>query len=341
MLRLKPTDRKTAWVTVDIVIPVYNEANVLPELLRVLAETFSPEACKQHRLRQVSCLFIDDGSRDESVEIVSTQGMPGVNTSVLRLSRNFGHQAAVSAGIANSSAELVAVIDADLQDPPACILEMVDRWRDGFDVVYARRRNRKEGILKRFSYRAFYRLYSLLSPIAVPADSGDFCLMSRRVVDALNQLPENVRFPRGLRAWVGFPQTALEYDRPARFAGETRYSWADLYRLATDGIASLSLRPLQLAQALSAIYFVLSTIGVAALMLGLFDGADVHAQLSLLIVLMLLSNGIILLCLYILGAYLGRAYMEVKGRPGYVVAEILQVEPGEPLERDGSVEWTE
>lgn len=323
-------NRTTTEVTLDIVIPMYNEANVLPALLHALADTFTPTICAARHVSRVTCLFVDDGSEDDSAQIVEQHRPTHLGVVIIRLSRNFGHQAAITAGIAHTSADLVAVIDADLQDPPASVLEMIDRWRAGFEVVYGVRRNRKEGPAKALLYWLFYRLYRLLTPIAVPVDSGDFCLLSRRVVEELNKLPEKVRFPRGLRSWVGFPQTAIHYDRPARFAGTSRYSWRDLYRLATDGIASLSLRPLQLAQVLALLYFLFSLVGLGALMLQWFEPIDLTARVSLLLVLTMLSNGLLMFCLYIIGAYLGRAYLEVKGRPAYVVAEIIQA----PQERN-------
>lgn len=319
--------RDSVWPTLDIVIPMHDEALVLPALLRCLAETFAPEACRQHQIARVTCVFVDDGSRDESVRIVRESRPPHLATRIVRLSRNFGHQPAVTAGINASRSDLVTVIDADLQDPPACILEMIKKWRAGFEVVHAVRRNRQEGHLKVFLYWLFYRFYRWLTPVDVPVDSGDFCLMSRRVVNELNQLPEKVRFPRGLRSWVGFPQTTIEYDRPARFAGETRYTFGDLYQLATDGIASLSLRPLRVAQMLSLVYLVLSVGGITALQFGMLTAMDPTTQVSLLMVIMLLSNSFILFCLYILGAYLGRAYLEVKGRPNYIVADIAEFGP--------------
>ncbi len=317
-------DRAGAVVTLDVVIPMKNEAPVLPALLRTLAETFAPAVCAAHRIGRVTCLFVDDGSDDDSVRIVQETPAPGLEVAIIRLSRNFGHQAAVTAGMAGSSAELVAVIDADLQDPPPLILDMVARWREGYEVVYAVRRTRDEGAVKVWLAWGFYRIYRLLTPIPVPVDSGDFCLMSRRVIDELGRLPERLRFARGLRSWVGFAQTGVEYDRPARAAGTPRYRWKDLYQLATDGIASLSLRPLQLAQVLSLFHLMLSLGGLVALMLGVLDWTSGRDALSLALVLILLSNATILFCLYIVGAYLGRAYLEVKGRPTYIVAEVLR-----------------
>jgi glycosyltransferase involved in cell wall biosynthesis len=324
---LGTADGRQRPVTLDIVIPVYNEAAALPELLRALAETFTLEVCARRRIAAVRCLFVDDGSVDESVQILRRHPASAFQMQIIRLSRNFGHQAAITAGLADATADLVTVMDADLQDPPACVLEMIEKWRDGFEVVYAERQNRKEDRLKVVLYWLFYRLYRVLTPILVPVDSGDFCLLSRRAVEELNKLPEKVRFPRGLRSWIGFRQTAIRYDRPPRVAGTSRYGWSDLYHLATDGIASLSLRPLQLAQVLALVYFLLSLVGLCAMMSRSFE-LDVSARISLLLMLTLLSNGLIMFCLYIVGAYLGRAYLEVKGRPAYVVAEVIVTQPG-------------
>jgi glycosyltransferase involved in cell wall biosynthesis len=320
--------RQSKAVTLDIVVPMYNEAAVLPALLAALAETFAADVRARHRLAGVRVLLVDDGSQDDSVRLVREAVLPDLPVRVIRLSRNFGQQAAVSAGIAHSSAELVAVLDADLQDPPACVLDMVAKWREGYEVVYGQRQNRHENPLLVALYWLFYRVYRLLTPIRVPVDAGDFCLMSRRVVDELVKLPERLRFPRGLRAWIGFRQTAITYDRPPRFAGRSRYRLADLYGLATDGIASLSLRPLQLAQVLALLYFAVTMVAAVVFALGWPAGRDVETRLTLLLIVTMLSNGLVLLCLYIIGAYLGRAYLEVKGRPPYVVAEVLDTRRG-------------
>jgi dolichol-phosphate mannosyltransferase len=317
---------------------MYDEAPVLPVLFEALSSTFTPDTCSKYGIASVNCLFVDDGSRDSSIATAQEAAVERLGVRILRLSRNFGHQAAVCAGLANSSADLVAVMDADLQDPPALIPEMVEKWRDGFEVVYGRRASRQEGPLKRLLYAAFYRLFRLLSPIDVPVDAGDFCLLSRRAVDELNRLPEAVRFPRGLRAWIGFPQTAIQYDRPARAAGKSSYGWRDLYNLATEGIASLSLRPLQVAQVLALLYLLLSLGAVIALLQNTFAETELRTQLSLLILLLIGSNSLILLCLYILGAYLGRTYSEVKGRPSYIVYQDLVVQEPARLEADGNGE---
>ncbi len=317
--------RRQDEVSLDLVVPVHDEEQVLPELIRTLETTFD-DACRSRLgLRSVRCIFVDDGSRDRSVEVIQQQAPVGLGIRLLRLSRNFGHQAAVSAGLAHSDADLVAVLDADLQDPPATVCDMIEQWRHGYEVVYGQRRNREASPALRFLYAAFYRLFRWLSPIDVPVDAGDFCLLSRRVVDELDALPEAVRFPRGLRAWVGFPQAAVAYDRPARRAGQSSYGWRDLYNLATEGIASLSLRPLQVAQLLALVYGALSLLGLAAIWLDLFGAADAGTRIDVVIVLLLASNSIILFCIYILGAYLGRTYLEAKGRPSFIVYEDIAV----------------
>jgi dolichol-phosphate mannosyltransferase len=244
---------------------------------------------------------------------------------VYRLSRNFGHPNAVSAGLDHADADVVAVLDADLQDPPELVLEMLDRWRKGVDVVFAQRRKRKEGVFKRAGYWAFYRLVSLLSDLEIPLDSGDFCLMDRRVVDAMRALPERLRFPRILRTWVGFKQAGIEYDRPERAAGKTKYNFWRLYQLATDGIASSSIRLLRVAQLFSFSFAVLTAILLVGLLFAIGSHADEPESLLILGGLILIAGGnfVITTYLYILGAYVGRTYLEAKGRPPYLIMEVV------------------
>lgn len=319
-----PTGR-SGDVTLDLVIPFLDEEAVLPALLDALASTFSPAAREAHGIAGVRCVFVDDGSRDRSLALLrEAQADGALELTVVRLSRNFGHQAAVTAGLVHSRADLVVVMDADLQDPPECVPDLVRAWREGADVVHAQRRSRQEDWAHRLGYAAFYRLYRWLSPIQVPVDSGDFCLMSRRVVDELNRLPEKVRFTRGLRTWIGFEQAVVPYDRPGRVQGRSRYGWWDLYRLATEGIASLSLRPLQLAQLLAILFLLLSVGLLVASVLQLFDGLALESRVDLVLLLVLAGNSLVLFCLYLLGGYVGRTYLEAKGRPTYVVAEVLE-----------------
>ncbi len=269
--------------------------------------------------------MIDDGSTDASARMIAEEIARGLPATLYRLSRNFGHQAAVSAGLENSSADFVAVLDADLQDPPELIPAMLEKAREGYDVAVAQRRRRKEGPLRALGYWVFYRLVAALSDVPVPVDSGDFCLLTRRVVAELKVLPESLRFPRVLRAWVGFPQTGLSFDRPARLAGKSKYTLSRLYRLATDGIVSASVRPLQVAQVFSVAYIAIIAIlgGVLLMWPGRFLETKPVSLVAFGFLLILVGNFVQVFCMYILGAYVGRTYLEVKGRPTYIVMETV------------------
>lgn len=318
--------RENQPIKLDVIIPVYNEAAVLAILVERLNDIFSIDHCQQNGISKVTFLFIDDGSEDDSVQILKDHFKSGENAKIVRLSRNFGHQAAISAGLSLSQADLTAIIDADLQDPPEYILEMIKKWREGYEIVWGRRTNRKENRVKVFFYWLFYRLYKYLTPIEIPLDSGDFCLMSQRVVQEISKLPEKLRFLRGLRAWVGFPQAEITYDRPLRAAGNSKYNFGKLYELATDGLASMSVRPLQLAQFLALLYLLFSFIVFFVTLISVFSQESYDLKFLILLTLILFSNSIILLCIYILGAYIGRAYLESKGRPNHIVQEIIDFE---------------
>jgi polyisoprenyl-phosphate glycosyltransferase len=314
--------------TLELVIPVYNEAEVLELLLARIGQVLSPEALAARGVGRLRLLFVDDGSTDASATILAGRIAGGLDARLLRFSRNFGHQSAVCAGLDHAEGDLVVVMDADLQDPPEVILPMVERWRAGAEVVFARRRRRKGNPLKRLGYWGFYRMVAFLSDIRLPLDTGDFGLMDRRVVKALRSLPERLRFPRGLRAWVGFRQEGIEFDRPERQAGTAKYAFRQLYRLATDGIASMSTRPLQVAQLFS-FFFGLVTIGLLAMLLaGWFASpTSIPRPFLLAYVLVASGNAVQSFCLYILGAYVGRTYLEVKGRPPYLVMEVVERQP--------------
>jgi glycosyltransferase involved in cell wall biosynthesis len=308
----RPSRDRDRWVTLDVVVAVWNEEEVLALLFERLGSVFSSEKLQQLRIKTVRYLMIDGG----------------VPATLYRLSRNFGHQSAVGAGLDHARGDLVAIIDADLQDPPELIPDMVEKWREGHDVVYAQRRKRAENPLKLAGYWAFYRLVAFLADIDIPLDTGDFCLMDRKVVEAMRALPEKLRFPRVLRAWVGFRQTGIEYDRPRRKAGRTKYTLGRLYRLATDGVTASSVRPLQAAQVFSVSYVLL------ILVLGLVSvlrppTLDVPPLVLVSFLLILTGNLVQVFCIYILGAYVGRTYLEVKGRPSYVVMEVVS-RPADP-----------
>jgi dolichol-phosphate mannosyltransferase len=321
--------QRTAPASLEVVVPVVDEAQMLPLLLERLASALAPARLAEHGVRRARLLFVDDGSTDDTAAILAGRISAGLDARLLRLSRNFGHQGAVCAGLDAADADLVAIIDADLQDPPELLLTMVDRWRGGADVVYARRRRRRGSPLKRLAYWGFYRLVAFLSDVQLPLDSGDFSLLDRRVVLALRSLPERLRFPRGLRAWVGFRQEPLDYDRPERQAGSTKYAWSKLYRLATDGIAAMSTRPLQVAQVASFFFGVL-TLGLLAMLLGGFLAAPDAIPRPFLFAYVLIASGNAMLsfCIYILGAYVGRTYLEVKGRPPYLIMEVVEPPQG-------------
>lgn len=321
-------------IDLEIVLPVYNEEEVVDLLLERLARALSPEKLAAHGVSRASLLFIDDGSTDATASILAARIASGLDARVIRFSRNFGHQSAVCAGIDRADADVVVIMDSDLQDPPEILLEMIDRWRQGADVVFARRRRRRGNVLKRLGYWGFYRMVALLSEIRLPLDTGDFGLMDRRVILALRALPERLRFPRGLRAWVGFRQEAIEFDRPERRAGTAKYTWSKLYRLATDGIAAMSTRPLQAAQ-IGTFFFGLLTVAFLVMLLWgyLVRPSSIPRSFLVAYVLVATGNAVQSFCLYILGAYVGRTYLEVKGRPPYVVMEIVEPPAPSPSER--------
>jgi len=247
---------------------------------------------------------------------------------VINLSRNFGHQAAITAGLDYSKGDVVVCMDGDLQDPPEIIPTLLARWRDGNDVVYAVRRVRKEGFIKRACYAAFYRLLRSFSKVSIPLDAGDFSLMDRRVVDCLNNLPERSRFIRGLRTWIGFRQTGVEYEREKRFAGTTKYTWAKLIKLAENGLLSFSAIPLRIATAFG---FVISFLSLFAIVLVLYFKLFTDAAIpgwAATVIPILFLGGIQLLSVGILGEYIAQIFDEVKQRPVYLVNDILDSDKG-------------
>jgi polyisoprenyl-phosphate glycosyltransferase len=300
---------------ISVVVPVYNEHEVIEALHSRLLQVLAPE------LPSFEVVFVNDGSRDTSAQMLDQIVLSDPRFKAIHFSRNFGHQAAVTAGLHAASGQVVVVIDADLQDPPELIHQMIEKWDEGFDVVYAQKK-RREGIgpLKRASYYMYYRVLGSLSDVEVPPDTGDFCLMDRQIVDLLNAMPERNRYVRGLRAWLGFRQTAIPFERPARFAGETKYPFKRMVGLGVDGILSLSKAPLRIAMYLgffaSAISFLLL---VAFIIERLFGSGQTTRGWASTIVVILFLGGIQLICLGVIGEFIGRIYDEVKQRPLYVV----------------------
>jgi glycosyltransferase involved in cell wall biosynthesis len=273
-------------------------------------------------------LCVDDGSRDRTWEMLKAQNQKDSRWRALSFARNFGHQTAVSAGLFYATGDIVVVIDADLEDPPEEIARLIEKWREGYDVVYAIRQKRKEGWLKRFCYWAFYRLMAGLAEFEVPLDSGDFCLVNRRVVDTINAMPERNRFVRGLRAWAGFRQTGVTYERAARFAGEPKYNFKKLVKLATDGLFSFSTVPLRLATYLGLVVSLLAFLGaIFTLTQKIFAAEFTKIGLApapgfpTTEISILFLGGVQLICLGILGEYIGRIYEEVKQRPLWILRD--------------------
>ena len=301
--------------TLSVVVPLYNESANMAELHR--RTTAALEALGL----DYELLLVDDGSRDETPALIEELRRRDPRVATLQLSRNFGHQPAVSAGLDHARGKAVVVLDGDLQDPPELIGELVRLWREGNEVVYAVRRRRREGWVKRFGYHAFYRILSAISDLDIPLDSGDFCLMDRKVVDVLAHLPERMRFVRGLRSFVGFRQVGLVYDRPAREAGDAKYSLRGLFALAVDGLVSFSGRPLRLAT-----YLGLTAICVAAILLvwvfhdAITNGRSPQGWASTLVTVLFMGS-IQLLGLGIIGEYIRLIFLETKGRPTYIVRE--------------------
>ncbi|MCS7461587.1 glycosyltransferase family 2 protein [Paenibacillus doosanensis] len=303
-----------AQIRYSVVIPVYNEEAVVHETYRRLKTVMNGMG------ETYELLFVNDGSRDRTAEILMEYSQIDDTVKLLDFSRNFGHQIAITAGMDYAAGDAVIVIDADLQDPPELIPDMIAKWREGFDVVYAKRTKRRgESWFKKLTARMFYRLLRLSTDIAIPLDTGDFRLLDRRVCDEMKRIPESNRFVRGLVSWIGFRQTSVEYERDERHAGQTHYPLKKMLKLSLDGITSFSYKPLKLAGYLG---FLLSVSGFMYMLYvfyaKLFTDAAIPGWTSITII-QLIFNGFILIILGIVGEYIGRIYDETKGRPLYII----------------------
>ena len=308
-----------ASVTLSVVVPVFNEASGLDALHERVSSTL------RHAGVAYEIVLVDDGSRDGSWERMAALAERDPHLVLVRLSRNFGHQVAITAGLDHACGEAVVVMDADLQDPPEVVPQMIERWRAGYDVVYGRRERRLgEGLFKRATASLFYRLVRRLTAVEIPADTGDFRLMSRRAVEAFRSLQERNRFVRGMVAWVGFRQTAVDYVREARHAGETKYPVRKMVRFAGDAIFSFSHVPLRFATGLG---LASSTAGfgyaVYAILARVLGWPTVQGWASLMVAIIFLV-GVQLISLGIIGEYIGRIYDEVKARPLYLTDTVVR-----------------
>lgn len=302
----------------SLIIPVYNEEATLLELYRRVSTVMN-------QLDGFSeLILINDGSGDRSLELMRELRLNDSRVCYLSLARNFGHQIAVTAGLNMARGEAVIILDADLQDPPELIPNLIERWRQGYQVVYAQRtQRRKENWFKQLTAYGFYRILKRLADVEIPTDTGDFCLLDRRVVDVLNAMPERNRYLRGLRSWVGFKQIAVYFERDPRFAGEVKYTFRKSFSLAVNGLVSFSKVPLRLAT-----YLGLLSALVALIMMILvvywrfFAPQSPLTGIATITVAIFFLGAVQLLCIGILGEYVGRIYEEVKGRPLYTFSEI-------------------
>jgi dolichol-phosphate mannosyltransferase len=303
---------------ISLIFPVYNEEKVLPLLYERIHQLIDQVDQGDY---DFEVILINDGSRDMSLHLMKQFHEADPRFKVIDFSRNFGHQEAITAGIDFARGDAVILLDADLQDPPELIPQLLNKWNEGYQVVYGIRKTRKEHLFKRMAYAVFYRILQHVSDIPIPLDAGDFCLMDRVVIDTLKSMQERNRFVRGLRSWTGFHQVGLEYDREKRYSGEVKYTLPKLMKLALDGIFSFSYFPLRLA---SYTGFTISIISFLGILIYLYRKIVVGGEpkgFPTLVILILFMGGIQLIFLGVIGEYIGRIYDEVKKRPNYVIRE--------------------
>ena len=311
-------------IILSVVVPVFNEEDLVTELLSRFSSMISVLETQSLMSRhEVEVIFVNDGSSDQTLSLLVSYSLTSPWCKVVDLSRNFGHQIAVTAGLDFSKGQMVAIIDGDLQDPPELIADMIIKMKEGYDVVYGVRRVRKqESLFKRATAALFYRGLRAITSIDIPLDTGDFRVMSRRVVDALGQMPEKHRFLRGMVSWIGFKQIGFEYDRDARFAGETKYPLSKMIAFALDGLTSFSTMPLKLIARLGYLvvlvgFFYALYVLYAAFVLDL----TVQGWTSI-VLLVLIIGGVQLISLGVIGDYVGRNHVELKRRPLYIVRDV-------------------
>lgn len=308
----------TTATKLSIIIPCYNEQAGLKELHRRITET-----CKNSGIDQYELILVNDGSKDDTWETMTALQSDDPHLIAVNLSRNFGHQLALTAGLSLSKGERVFIIDADLQDPPELLPAMMERMDAGNDVVYGQRIDRQgETLFKKKTASAFYRLLDKLVDIEIPVDTGDFRLMSRRAADALSSMPENHRFIRGMVSWIGMKQEAFQYSRSARFAGDTKYPFVKMVRFALDAITGFSTKPLRIASYIGLFSAVVAIAFAVFVLIDWAAGNTIPGWTSLAI-MMLFMGSCQLIVIGILGEYLGRLYIESKGRPLFVIQDIV------------------
>ncbi len=307
----------TYYPKISIVVPVFNEEEVIRESYKRLKSVMDENSYLYE------LIFINDGSRDNTLSILEQIASEDPLCKVVGFSRNFGHQVAVSAGLDYSSGDAVVIIDGDLQDPPEVISEMIQKWQDGYDVVYGKRKKRQgETVFKRLTAFMFYRFLRSMSGQPIPLDTGDFRLMDRRVVEVIKSMPEKDRFLRGMVSWVGFKQTPVEFVRQERFAGETKYPLKAMVKLAGDGITSFSSKPIKIATKVGIFITICSMVYfIVSLCLVLLANSMDPINIALAGIFML--NGLLFIAIGLIGTYIGRIYEEAKNRPLYIVRDTM------------------
>jgi Glycosyltransferases involved in cell wall biogenesis len=305
-------------IVYSIVVPLYNEELVIDEsysrLKKVMDSTYE----------NYEIIFINDGSSDSTQKKVQQICKIDQNIKLINFSRNFGHQCAITAGMETSIGNAIVVIDADLQDPPEVIPEMIKKWKEGYDVVYGKRAKRQgESFFKKLTARAFYRLLKDMTSIDIPVDTGDFRLIDRKVCNTLNSLPERNRYVRGLVSWIGYKQTSVEFIRHERFAGDSKYPLKKMLKLAFDGITSFSYKPLVLSGYLGVLSLIIGIISTIATITKHLINNTTIANFGFIISINLIMFGIVLGCIGILGQYIGRIFDESKARPNYIIESII------------------
>ena len=308
---------------ISIVVPMYYEEAVAEECYKRLKNVLENIKNYEHEI-----IFINDGSKDKTLPILMKIAEKDKKVKIISFARNFGHQCAVTAGLQYVTGDAIVIIDADLQDPPELIPDMLKLWEDGNDVIYGKRKSREgESKFKLLTASMFYRTLNALSDVEIPKDTGDFRLVDRKVVDVINSLPEHNKFLRGLFSWVGFKQTPFEYERKERFAGKTKYPLKKMLKLAKDGIFSFSTKPLKIVGAMGIISIIISIlILIYAILSYAFNWNNLTAGWTSLMVTMTFLGGMILVSLWMIGEYIGRIYDETKRRPQYIIGKTYNVE---------------
>ena len=307
---------------VTLVIPMYYEEKVVEECYKRVKSNLEKLTNYEHEI-----IFVNDGSKDKTLELLEKIAENDKCVKIVSFSRNFGHQAAVTAGLQYVTGDAIVIMDADLQDPPELIPDMLKLWEEGNEVIYGKRKSRKgESHFKLFTAKMFYKTLNALSDVEIPKDTGDFRLVDRKVVDIINTLPEHNKFLRGLFSWVGYKQKAFEYERKERFAGETKYPLKKMIKLASDGIISFSTKPLKIVGGLGIITILISLIILIYSLISYFTGHSAQAGWTSLIVTVTLLSGVQLLSLWIISEYIGRIYDDTKKRPQYIIDKKINIE---------------